>query len=193
MVFDAMLRSTVRRIAAMCLLISSPWAFAAANVETLSVSFDYLDQSVPLSDWLTAGIALSLAVAATIALRRRGAPGGRLLGLLLAVAVGTVLVSATGQRLISEARAGFDGGIELTANPGSPATLDVAPYFLSFPSLAIGVTNLTGRTVVITGIALPQPAIPYMFDPNPQGPHCVQGQVLESKGQCIVYLVGADT
>jgi len=192
MVFDAMLRSTVRRIAAMCLLVSSPSAFAAPNVETLSVSFDYLDRSVPLSDWLTAGIALSLAIAATIALRRRGAPGGRLLGLLLAVAVGAVLVSTTGQRLISEARAGFDGGIDLTVNPGSPATLNVTQYFPA-PSLAVGVTNLTGRTVVITDIALSSPTLPYVFAPAPPNPHCVQGQVLESNAQCIIYLAGADT
>lgn len=89
------------------------------------MTFTRVVHDVPLSDWLTAGIAIVLAILAAARLRKGGSQGGRLLG-VLALAAGAALFATSGQRIISEAIAGADPPeINLTISPGVGETLKV--------------------------------------------------------------------
>ena len=185
--------SGVRRIAGVVavLLIWVPSVFAGpAATQTLAVSFALIPTAVPLSDWLTAGAALLLAVTAMLALRARGGRGGRLLGTLLAVAIGALIVSTTGQRLISEARAGFEPPpLNLVSSPDELQVGQFAPQVMN--ALQIVVTNTTGVPVQIATIALNPNGAPFHFDtPGPNA--CFTGEVLAPGGVCIVFLALLD-
>ncbi|MBP8294649.1 MAG: midcut-by-XrtH protein [Burkholderiales bacterium] len=132
------------------LLAAAPAALAQAT-QNLTVSFENFLPVAPLSDWLTAGIALLLAASAVAVLRRRQGLPGRLFGWLLAVVAGTTLFTAVGQRTMSEANAFIPApAISLVVSPGS---LDVLPYAPTSP-LDVVVTNNSGQTARITAIEL---------------------------------------
>ena len=132
------------------LLAAAPAALAQAT-QNLTVSFENFLPVAPLSDWLTAGIALLLAASAVAVLRRRQGLPGRLFGWLLAVVAGTTLFTAVGQRAMSDANAVIVApAISLVVSPGS---LDVLPYAPTSP-LDVVVTNNSGQTARITAIEL---------------------------------------
>ena len=187
MVSKAVLGWVMRRLAAVGagLLVCAPSAFAAAVTQYLEVRFEGVFAAVPLSDWLTAGTALLLAAAAAVALHRRGGRGGRLFGALLAVVTGAVLISTSGQRLISEARAGLDPQeIDLVSSPGR---LDVSQFVGQvMGDLQVLVKNTTGVNVKISAINLTLNA-PFQFAP-PGSNACFAGEELAPGEACIVYL-----
>ena len=168
--------------AAIGLLAFAPDVFAQAAQQILSVAFVRVSLAeVPLSPWLTAGIAIVLAVMAAAMLRRGGRRGGRLLGWVLVLAAGGVLLAASGQRLISEAIAGADPPvIDLTVSPG---TLNVIVY--SDETLVVDVNNATIHTERITAINLT--IGPYFFAPNPGT--CFVGLLLSPGQSCTVNLI----
>ncbi|MBK7472601.1 MAG: midcut-by-XrtH protein [Betaproteobacteria bacterium] len=137
-------------ISGLGLLAVAPAALAQ-SVQNLTVSFENFLPVAPLSDWLTAGIALLLAASAVVVLRRRQGLPGRLFGWLLAVVAGTTLFTAVGQRTMSDANAVMVApAISLVVSPGS---LDVLPYAPTSP-LDVVVTNNSGQTARITAIEL---------------------------------------
>jgi len=132
------------------LLAVAPAALAQST-QILAVSFENFLPAAPLSDWLTAAVALMLAATAVVMLRRQQGRAGRLFGGLLAVVAGTTLFTAVGQRIMSEAYAVLPApAISLVTSPGS---LDVLPYLPTTP-LDVVVTNNSGRTARITAIDL---------------------------------------
>ena len=193
MVINAGFGAGVLRVAGVVagLVVWAPSAFAqAVGTQFLTVNFAQISTAVPLSDWLTAGAALLLAATAAMALRARGGRGGRLLSALLAVVAGAILVSAAGQRVISEARAGADAQvINLVVSPG---TLEVAQYAPTvMGDLQIVVTNTTGVPVQVGPISLNPNGSPFHFaSPGPNA--CFDGELLAPGGTCIVYLALLD-
>jgi hypothetical protein len=165
------------------LLAIAPSAMAQQVPQMLTVAFSNVNATVPLSDWLTAGIALLLGVTAVFALRRRPAQGGRVLGWMLAIIAGTMLVAPTGRHFLSEAQAGPQAlqvpSINLTVSPG---TLNVAPYSPSSP-LNVTVTNSTSQTVTLTSITLDSG--PYaLFGAST----CSTSLPLAPNGTCVITL-----
>ena len=134
------------------LLAVSPAALAQAAPQILAVEFVNFMPAAPLSDWLTAGVALLLSASAVVVLRRQTGRAGRLFGWMLAVVAGTTLFTASGQRILSEAFAvpPPPAQISLTTSPG---TLDASMYAPSSP-LDVPVTNNSGQTARITAITL---------------------------------------
>ena len=79
-------------LALVALLGFAPATFAQVPPppQNLTIGFSSLNAAaVPLSGWLTAGIALMLAAVALVALRRRTTRGGRLAGWVLVLTAGT--------------------------------------------------------------------------------------------------------
>jgi hypothetical protein len=167
------------------LLAIAPAAFAQVAPQALIVTFDILSVPIPLSDGLTAGLALMLAALAFVLLRRQGTRGGRLLSWMLALATGGVLLAATGPRLVSDANAGADASvINLVASPG---LLSLAQYVATSP-VVVTVTNVTGRPTTITGIALSPPTAFYTINAGDPGT-CTVGLGLAAGAGCTVKLV----
>ena len=168
------------------LVLVGPMASAQPVTQNLTIGFSNLNQgslqSVPLSAGLTAGIALMLAVAALVMLRRRAGRGGRLFGWALALVAGTTLVGVTGQRPISEAQA-IVAPITLINLSVSPAILNVGPFSAGDPLLTVEVTNTTGQSIRITSITL---------DPGPYSvttpTTCAVGGILAASAQCTITL-----
>ena len=183
-------------ISGLGLLAAAPAALAQAT-QNLTVSFENFLPVAPLSDWLTAGIALLLAASAVVMLRRRQGLPGRLFGWMLAVVAGTTLFAAVGQRTMSEANAVMVApAISLVVSPGS---LNVLPYAPDSP-LDVVVTNNSGRTARITAIELDQLILidaarvqakqlifgQYVISPSST---CGVGTVLSVGNTCIVTLL----
>jgi len=184
-------------LAATTLLTISPAAFAQAQQQTLSVAFVNFNAVVPLSDWLTAAMALLLAASAVVVLRRQSGRAGRLFGALLALVAGTTLFTATGQRVVSEAQAFISPAINLVV---SPSSLVVTPFVPSSP-LTVTVTNNSGQSARITGISLDSGAVGvavpgkaivafYSIDPSSQ---CQVGTTLSPLNACTITLILAES
>ena len=140
-----------RTAAAAALLAFAANASAQPLVQVLAVDFNVFIPAAPLSDWLTAGIALLLAATAVVMLRRQSARGQRLFGWMLALVTGATLLSVTGYRMVSEAQAVPPSAvINLVTSPG---TLDLGPFFDSSP-ITVTVTNTTGKFAHINDITL---------------------------------------
>jgi hypothetical protein len=162
------------------LLVNAPAAFAQQQI--LAVNFTTSIPAAPLSDWLTAGIALLLAATAVVMLRRQNARGARLFGWMLAVIAGTAFFSATGQRLVSDAQALM---VLPTLNLiSSPATLDVAPYSPLSP-LTVTVTNGSGKFATINSITLNPSSTPYTVSGESS---CSRTPILAPSATCIIML-----
>ena len=171
-------------ISGLGLLAAAPAALAQAT-QNLTVSFENFLPVAPLSDWLTAGIALLLAASAVVVLRRRQGLPGRLFGWMLAVVAGTTLFTAVGQRTMSEANAFIPApAISLVVSPGS---LDVLPYAPTSP-LDVVVTNNSGQTARITAIELDNLIL--MASSGVQAKQLIFGQyVISSPSSCAVGTV----
>jgi len=158
-------------------------AYAQPAPQNLTIAFNtaITSQAVPLSAGLTFAIALILALAALVILRRRAARGGRLFAWLLAVVAGAILAVVTGQRAISEAQA-LVGPVTLIDLSVSPAILNVAAFAPGTP-LTVKVTNTTGQSVQITSIVLAS-GIYFLSTPTT----CVVSEVLPPAGQCTITL-----
>ncbi len=156
----------------------------AAVVQNLTVGLNIIDVAVPLSEWLTAAIALLLGATAFFALRRKGVRGGRLFGWMLALLAGATLVAVAGKQGISDAQAlrAFPA-IKLAVSAG---TLDVATYYSTSP-LTVIVTNTTTRSVRINAIAL-DPGLYRLSTPTT----CSVGGNLPPSGTCTITLDAAE-
>ena len=163
------------------LLVFAPGAFAQQAPHILSVNFVSFVPSAPLSDWLTAGIALLLAATAIFVLRRQTRRSGRLFVGILTLVTGATLISVTGYRMMSEARAFVTPAINLTISPG---TIDVAPYFPS-ASLGVTVTNTTSQFARITSITL-DPGLYTIVGTST----CTVGRTLAPSEACVIELAG---
>lgn len=183
------------------LLAVSPAALAQAAPQILSVEFVNFMPAAPLSDWLTAGVALLLAASAVVVLRRQTGRAGRLFGWMLAVVAGTTLFAASGQRIFSEAVAIMlpPAQISLTTSPG---TLNASTYAPNSP-LNVPVTNNSGQTARITAITLSgmilmgggagsvgTKALIGMYEIAPSST-CGVGTVLSNGNSCTITLVMA--
>lgn len=170
-------------LALVALLGFAPATFAQVPPppQNLAIGFSSLNAAaVPLSGWLAAGIALMLAAAGLVVLRRRPMRGGRLAGWVLVLTAGATLALATGQRVISEAEA-IVGPVTLLNLSVSPASLNVAPFAPATP-LTVVVTNTTSQSVQINSITL---------DPGPysqMASTCVVTGVLAPSAQCTITL-----
>lgn len=155
-------------------------AFAQVPSQILSISFFSANVSVPLSDWLSPGLALLLAGTTMFVLRRRKAARSRLFGALLIVAGGAAIVAATGQSIFRDAQAlVVQPLLTLTTSPG---TIDVGPQFPLSP-LTVLVENGTGRPIEITAISLELG----VYAPN--GGTCQVGTILSPGATCNVGLL----
>ena len=132
---------------------------------------------VPLSDWLTAGIALAVALTALIALRRRNLRGGRLFGFLIVGVAAATIFGVTGQRIISEAHALAPVAIlDLSISP----SVNIGALIPNV-SVQVNVHNTTGQSVTLTSITLD--AGPYGFG-APLATPCNVGTVLANGAIC---------
>jgi hypothetical protein len=175
-------RRTLPTLAAV-LFAAAPKAFAQIQPQNLAVEF-VTAVPAPLTDWLTAGVALLLAATAFLALRRRNGRGTRVFGWLLAIGAGAALLSTTGGRVVTEAQAVIPAAaINLVTSPG---TLDVSPYWPTSP-LDVVVTNSTGRVATITNVTL----VNGNYAPPTVGSStCLQNRTLSPGGTCILRLFG---
>ncbi len=170
-------------LALVALFDFAPAAFAQVPPppQNLTIGFSSLNPAtVPLSGWLTAGIALMLAAAGLVVLRRRTTHRGRLSGWVMVLAAGTTLALVTGQRVIPEAQA-IVGPVTLINLSVSPASLNVAPFAPATP-LTVVVTNTTSQSVQINSIIL---------DPGPYSQTastCVVTGLLAPSAQCTITL-----
>jgi len=145
--------NTIRRsiyklsCAALLAFVALP-AIAQVQPQNLTITFDVSVPAAPLSDWLTAGIALLLAGMALVAIRRQATRGARFFAAFIAIAAAATFLGVTGNRLISDADAGPGPSINLVT---SPAVLDVSIYVPTSP-LTVPVNNMTGKFARITGI-----------------------------------------
>jgi hypothetical protein len=170
--------------AAAGLLVYAPTVSAQPQTQILAVNFDTFAFAAPLSDWLTAGIAVLLAATAVVTLRRRNTRGGRLFGWMLALIAGTVFFAATGQRLVSDAQALLPlPAINLVVSPG---TLDVVPYSPTDP-LNVTVTNTTGKFARIISITLGSGPTAYDLDPSSLTT-CVVNLTLPPNATCNISM-----
>jgi len=167
-------------LAGLALLAASPAALAQVQ-QNLSVAFVNFIPAMPVSDWVTAGIALLLGAGALVTLRRQTGRAARLSGWLLALLAGATLIAATGQRIVSDASAGAPPGLSLTS---SPSTISVAVYAPTSP-LGVTVTNNSGQSARLTGITL-DPGF-YSFA---QPTTCIAGSTILAPGDtCTITLV----
>jgi len=140
-----------RTAAAAALLAFAANASAQQLVQVLAVDFNVFVPAAPLSDWLTAGIALLLAATAVVMLRRQSARGQRLFGWMLALVTGATLLPVSGYRLVTDAQAILPSAtINLVTSPG---TIDLGPYYADAP-VTVTVTNTTGKFAHINDITL---------------------------------------
>ena len=191
-----------RRLALALTTLAAAPAVLAQQAQSLTVGFaPVATAAVPLSGWLTAAIALLLAVSALVVLPRSGLRGGRLFGWMLALVAGATLFAVTGQQIFSEAKAVLPlPAINLSVNPG---TLDLAPY--DSTPLSVTVTNATNQSVQIKAITLVPPDGPYTLSGAPVGltaltptpptplPTCVVTGVLPPNSACIVVLFAIES
>jgi len=190
-----------RRLALALTTLAAAPAVLAQQAQSLTVGFAPVVTAVPLSGWLTAAIALLLAVSALVVLPRSGLRGGRLFGWMLALVAGATLFAVTGQQIFSEAKAVLPlPAINLSVSPG---TLDLAPY--DSTPLSVTVTNATNQSVQIKAITLVPPDGPYTLSGAPVGltaltptpptplPTCVVTGVLPPNSACIVVLFLLDS
>jgi len=191
-----------RRLALALTAMAAAPAVLAQQAQNLTVGFaPVATAAVPLSGWLTAAIALLLAVSALVVLPRSGLRGGRLFGWMLALVAGATLFAVTGQQIFSEAKAVLPlPAINLSVSPG---TLDLAPY--DSTPLSVTVTNATNQSVQIKAITLVPPDGPYTLSGAPVGltaltptpptplPTCVVTGVLPPNSACIVVLFLLDS
>ena len=190
-----------RRLALALTAMAAAPAVLAQQAQSLTVGFAPVVTAVPLSGWLTAAIALLLAVSALVVLPRSGLRGGRLFGWMLALVAGATLFAVTGQQIFSEAKAVLPlPAINLSVSPG---TLDLAPY--DSTPLSVTVTNATNQSVQIKAITLVPPDGPYTLSGAPVGltaltptpptplPTCVVTGVLPPNSACIVVLFLLDS
>ncbi|HVN35995.1 MAG TPA: midcut-by-XrtH protein [Casimicrobiaceae bacterium] len=167
---------------------ASSEAIAQPVTQNLTIGFSgaagtqSVAQTVPLSTGLTFALMLALAIAAYVALRKGRAGGGRLFGLMLALAAGTTLAVAVGNRAISDAHA-LTGPVTLINLSVSPAVLNVAP-FAPDALVTVKVTNTTGQTVKLTSIVLDSGG-PYTVSTPTD---CVVGGALAASAQCTITL-----
>ena len=192
-----------RRLALALTAMAAAPAVLAQQAQSLTVGFaPVATAAVPLSGWLTAAIALLLAVSALVLLPRSRLRGGRLFGWMLALVAGATLFAVTGQQIFSEAKAVLPlPAINLSVSPG---TLDVAPFYPETP-LSVTVTNATNQSVQIKAITLVPPDGPYTLSGAPVGltaltptpptplPTCVVTGVLPPNSACIVVLFLLDS
>ena len=191
-----------RRLALALTAMAAAPAVLAQQAQSLTVGFaPVATAAVPLSGWLTAAIALLLAVSALVVLPRSGLRGGRLFGWMLALVAGATLFAVTGQQILSDAKAVVPlPAINLSVSPG---TLDLAPY--DSTPLSVTVTNATNQSVQIKAITLVPPDGPYTLSGAPVGltaltptpptplPTCVVTGVLPPNSACIVVLFLLDS
>ena len=191
-----------RRLALALTAMAAAPAVLAQQAQNLTVGFaPVATAAVPLSGWLTASIALLLAVSALVVLPRSGLRGGRLFGWMLALVAGATLFAVTGQQILSDAKAVVPlPAINLSVSPG---TLDLAPY--DSTPLSVTVTNATNQSVQIKAITLVPPDGPYTLSGAPVGltaltptpptplPTCVVTGVLPPNSACIVVLFLLDS
>lgn len=168
--------------AAALLAVSAAWA--QVTTQNLTIGFQAAGfiptvNAVPLSGWLTAGIALLVAASAFVVLRRRRLKGGKLLSALLVVAASATLFGVAGERIIGAA----------TAAPGPVAildltspTIDVAP-FAPNSFLQVTVVNNTGQSIQITSINLAS-GLYVLSTPTT----CAVGLVMASAATCSIGL-----
>ena len=169
-------------LATSALLGVVPCALAQQVPQILTVTFETSLPALPLSDWLTAAMALLLAASALLMLRRQRARGGRLMGWMLAAIAGAGLLAGVGQRMIPDARAlALQPVINLTV---SPATIDVAQFFPATP-LTVTVNNTSSRPATITAITL-APGLYSTSTPTT----CVVNQTLLPSASCTITLAG---
>jgi len=166
---------------ALLLVITSP---AWAQTQNLTIAFQQQGAgvsavSLPLSNWLSVGIALLVSLTAFVVLRRRNIRGGRFLGAMVVMIAGATMLGIVGQRLISEARA--SGPVTLIDLSTSPATLDILPFAPNF--LTAEVVNTSGNTVQITSITL-APG-PYLITTPTT---CATSLILAPSAECSISL-----
>jgi hypothetical protein len=177
------LRGIGKGLAALSLLGLS--AAASAQVQNLTISFQpaggpppptVTAAPVPLSDWLSAAVAVAIALTAFVILRRRKLHG-RFFGWTLALVAAASMFAITDQRLIGEAYAAGPVAILDLTSP----TLNVAP-FVPNAAVSVVVTNNTGQSIKITRIDLDSG--PY----NIMAQTCFEGLVMAATVTCTVTL-----
>ena len=142
----------IARLASAAFLTLSAFpAIAQQLPQNLTITFDVIVPAAPLSDWLTAGIALLLAATAMVAMRQRKSRGARFFSAVVALAAGATIFSIAGNRLTQDANAIVPAPVINLVS--SPASLNVTPYIPTSP-LAVTVNNQTGMVARITGITL---------------------------------------
>lgn len=185
-------KNVLRIIVGTLLLAAASSAAWAQAVQNITVGFSAsgggvtvgASTPVPLSDWLTAGIALAVAITALIALRRRNIRGGRLFGFLIVGVAAATMFGVTGNRIISEVRAtGPIAIMDLSISPSVNIGALVPNQFVQ-----VNVNNTTGQSVTITSINLDLG--PYTFG-TPLPTPCNVGTVLAAGAICEMQFVQA--
>jgi hypothetical protein len=176
--------TTARMAIAVAALLSVSTASAQA-VQNLTIGFQaaaggaVTATAVPLSDWLTASVALLVAVSALLMMRRQRLRGRKLLGALLAVAASATMFGVTGERIISTASAAAPVVILDLTSPTVNVGALVPNTFVQ-----VNVVNNTGQGAQITSITLDN-GIYLITTPTT----CTVGLVLASGATCSIMLV----
>ncbi len=167
--------------ALLLVVTSTAWA----QTQNLTIAFQQQGAgvsavSLPLSHWLSAGIALLVSLTAFVVLRRRHIHGGRFFGAMVVVIAGATMLGIIGQRPIREAQA--VAPVTIIDLSTSPATLNILPFLPS--PLTAEVVNTSGNSVQITAITLA---------PGPYGitapTTCVTSLILAPSAKCSIALL----
>jgi hypothetical protein len=175
--------TTVRIVIAVAALLTVATASAQA-VQNLTIGFQaaaggaVTATAVPLSDWLTASIALLVAVSALVVMRRQRLRGRKLLSALLAVAASATMFGVTGERIISTASAVAPVVILDLTSPTVNVGALVPNAFVQ-----VNVLNNTGQSAQITSITLDN-GIYLVSTPTT----CTVGVVLAPSTTCSIML-----
>ncbi len=165
----------LRTLCALVAAVAAAPAFAQSVEPVLEV--DFVGATLPLSPWLTAACAVLLAALALRCLRR--APGGKLMGALVATAAIASVMAAFNVASIRSADAVL---------PSYPMPLTTSPTTLvGFIEGDIIVTNVQSASLTITVISYnPGSWDSYVDAPNTT---CAVGTVLAPGASCIVRIL----